>query len=246
MAYQNATVLLYCSYWAARSAIEDYGVDPEKVHTIFFGANLDTIPSREMVLARKKSERCRLLFMGLGWERKGGAIAFETLLELEKLGIQAELIVCGCTPPKGVAHERMRVIPFLDKNDERQSKEIENLYAMSDFLLVPTRCDAYGHVFCEASAFGLPSITTNTGGVPEVIRNGENGYVLAESAGGSEYLEVIAEVYQDDQRYTALVQSSRAAFESRLNWDAWGSAVKQVLQDIIDRTQLNRKDGGEK
>src|SRR5207247_2623044 len=131
MAYQNAMVLLYSSSWAARSAIEDYGVDPQKVHTIFYGANLDTIPSRERVLARKKSERCRLLFVGVGWERKGGAIAFETLLELEKRGIQAELIVCGCTPPIGVAHERMRVIPFLDKNDERQSKEIERLYMMS-------------------------------------------------------------------------------------------------------------------
>jgi len=245
MAYQNARTMLYSSYWAARSASEDYGIDPQKVQTIFFGANLDTIPSREMALSRKKSERCRLLFMGLGWERKGGAIALETLLELEKLGIQAELIVCGCTPPKGMAYERMRVIPFLDKNDERQSKELENLYAMSDFLLVPTRCDAFGHVFCEASAFGLPSITTNTGGVPEVIRNGENGYVLPYSARGSEYAQMIAEIYRDDQRYTALVQSSRAAFESRLNWDVWGSAVMQVLQDIIERTPLTRQVGGE-
>lgn len=237
-AYRNATMLLYCSDWAARSAIEDYRVDQQKVHTIFFGANLDRTPSREIALAKKKSERCSLLFMGLGWERKGGAIAFETLLELEKLGIQAELIVCGCTPPKGVAHERMRVIPFLDKNDEQQSKEIENLYAMSDFLLVPTRCDAYGHVFCEASAFGLPSITTSTGGVPEVIRNGENGYVLPYSARGSEYAQIIAEIYQDDQRYTTLVESSRAAFEDRLNWDVWASDVKQVLQNIIERTPL--------
>ena len=108
----------------------------------------------------------------------------------------------------------------------------------SDFLLVPTRCDAYGHVFCEASAFGLPSITTSTGGVPEVVRNGENGYVLPYSARGSEYAQIIAEIYQDDQRYTALVESSRAAFESRLNWDVWGSDVKQVLQNIIDRTPL--------
>jgi surfactin synthase thioesterase subunit len=37
--------------------------------------------------------------MGVSWERKGGAIAFETLLELEKMGIQAELIVSGCTFP---------------------------------------------------------------------------------------------------------------------------------------------------
>ncbi len=238
MAYQNSEALLYCTHWAAHSAIEDYGVDPHKVHTIYFGANLDTIPSREMVLAKRKSECCRLLLIGLGWERKGGTIAFETLLELEKLGIRAELIVCGCTPPKGVAHERMRVIPFLDKNDERQSKQLEKLYAMSDFLLVPTRCEAYGHVFCEASAFGLPSITTNTGGVPEAVRNGENGYVLPYSARGSAYAQIIAEIYRDDQRYTALVESSRDAFESRMNWDVWSTNVMQVLQNVTARTPL--------
>ena len=82
-------------------------------------------------------------------------------------------------------------------------------------------------------------------GVPEVVRNGENGYVLPYSARGYEYARIIAEIYQDDQRYTALVESSRAAFESRTNWDVWGSAVKQVLQDIINRTPLNRKVGGE-
>src|SRR6266571_4408125 len=110
IAYQNATALLFSSYWAARSAVEDYGVDQQKVHTIFWGANLETIPSREMVLAKKKSERCRLLFMGVSWELKGGEIAFETLLKLEEMGIEAELIVCGTTPPSEFAHERMVVI----------------------------------------------------------------------------------------------------------------------------------------
>ncbi len=69
--------------------------------------------------------------------------------------------------------------------------------------------------------------------------------MLPYSARGSEYARIIAEIYQDDQRYTALVQSSRAAFESRMNWDVWGSAVKQVLQNIIGGTPSNRKVGGE-
>src|SRR6266704_5953187 len=191
MLYQNATALLFSSNWAARSALEDYGVDQQKVHTIFFGANLDTIPSREMVLAKKKSERCRLLFMGVGWERKGGEIAFETLLKLEEMGIVADLIICGTTPPREFAHERMVVIPFLDKNNERQSKEIEKLYMMSDFLLLPTRADRTPFVFNEANAFGLPVITADTGGVPDVVRDGENGYVLPYNARGSEYARII-------------------------------------------------------
>ncbi len=233
LALKKASAVIYSSAWAARSAIEDYGADPKKIHVVPFGANIDEPPLREVVLAREKSERCRLLFLGVDWIRKGGDIAFETLLNLEELGVRAELVVCGCTPPQGVAHERMKVIPFLDKNDERQRKELEQLLMSADFLLVPTRADCTPIVFCEASAFGLPVITTNTGGVPEIVRDGENGFLLPYEARGDAYAEVIARVYHDDERYAQLVRASRAAFEERLNWDTWGVAIKHILADVL-------------
>jgi len=233
LALKKASAVIYSSAWAARSAVEDYGADSAKVHVIPFGANLDEIPPREVALARKLSDRCRLLFLGVEWARKGGDIAFETLLKLEELGIAAELTVCGCTPPKAFAHERMKVIPFLDKNDERQRRELEQLFMLSDFLLLPTRADAYGLVFCEANAFGLPVITTSTGGVPEVVRDGENGFLLPYDARGAAYAEVIAMVYRDATRYAELVRASRTAFESRLNWDAWGVTINHILTDLL-------------
>ncbi len=236
LALKKASAVIYSSTWAAHSAIGEYGADPAKVHVVPFGANLDEPPPREVVLARKKSERCRLLFLGVEWVRKGGVIAFETLLKLEEMGIQAELIVCGCTPPEKIAHERMKVIPFLDKNDEIQRQELEKLFMSADFLLVPTRAEAYGLVFCEASAFGLPVIATNTGGVSEIVREGENGFLLPYEARGDAYAEVIARVYHDDQRYAELVRASRAAFEERLNWDAWGVAVKHILAKLLGVT----------
>lgn len=223
---------IYSSHWAAHSALEDYGADPAKIYVVPFGANLDEVPSREMVLARKKSGQCRLLFLGVNWTRKGGDIAFETLLKLEERGIQAELVICGCTPPQEVVHERVKVIPFLDKNDKQQHKELEHLLMTADFMLMPTRVDCTPMSFCEASAFGLPVITTDTGGVPEVVKEGENGYLLPLEARGDAYAEVIASVYHDDERYAELVKSSRAAFEERLNWDAWGHAVKRILDDV--------------
>jgi hypothetical protein len=43
---------------------------------------------------------------------------------------------------------------------------------------------------------------------------------------------VIARLYRDEQRYVQLARTSRAAFESRLNWDAWGVAVKHILAEL--------------
>src|SRR5436190_335365 len=83
-----------------------------------------------------------------------------------------------------------------------QRRQLEKLFETSDFLLLPTRSECYGMVFCEASAYGLPSITTDTGGISGAVKDGENGFMLPLSARGQEYAEAIAKVYLDDQLYS--------------------------------------------
>ena len=231
----KAKALIYSSSWAAQSAIDDYHVDPAKVHVVSMGANFDDPLAKEVILQKRKSSSCKLLFVGVDWHRKGGEIAFETLLALEEMGIMAELIICGCTPPKQFVHERMQVIPFLDKHDPEQYNRLVKLYLETDFLLLPTRYDCTPIVFCEANAYGLPVVTTQTGGVSDVIRDGENGFLLPLAARGDEYARVIAAVYQDDVRYTRLVRTSRAAYDERLNWDAWGKAMNTILSEVINQ-----------
>jgi glycosyltransferase involved in cell wall biosynthesis len=233
-----AAGLIYSSSWAAQSAIDDYHTDSAKVHVVPMGANFDNPPAKEVILQKRKSSVCKLLFVGVDWQRKGGEIAFETLLALEKMGIMAELIICGCTPPKESTHERMQVIPFLDKHDPEQYNRLVQLYLEADFLLLPTRYDCTPIVFCEANAYGLPVITTQTGGVSEMIRDGENGFVLPLAARGDEYAKVIASAYQDDEGYTRLVYTSRAAYEERLNWDAWGKTMNTILSEIIAQPRM--------
>lgn len=238
---KRASLALYPSEWGSRSARENYHVAPEKVYTVPYGTNIENPPPIEVVQRRKKSDRCKLFFIGVDWERKGGAIAFETLLKLEELGIQAELTICGCVPPSQFTHERLRVIPFLDKKIESQRKEMESLFETSDFLFLPTRGEAYGMVFCEASSFGLPSMTTNTGGVSGAVTEGVNGFMLPLEAGGAEYAALIARVYRDDRLYADLVRSSRAAFEEKLNWDAWGKTVTGLIHEMVEsRTSRHR------
>ncbi|GAC1357334.1 MAG: hypothetical protein NVSMB44_02790 [Ktedonobacteraceae bacterium] len=231
----RADIVIYATEWAAKAAVEKYNADNNKIYVIPFGANLENVPPKEEIFMKKPSNKCKLLFIGASWERKGGDIALETLIALEKLEIQAELIICGCIPPRGITHPRMKIIPYLDKNNETQRKELEQLYMQSDFFLLPTRNECFGIAMCEANAFGLPVITTETGGVPEVVRDGENGFTLAYNARGNIYAEVIARIYRDNEYYDHLVKMSRFAYEDRLNWDTWGRATRDVLITMLAR-----------
>ncbi|QBD83252.1 glycosyltransferase [Ktedonosporobacter rubrisoli] len=234
MALTKASAVIASSPWAAHSIIEDYAIDKQKVHVLPFGANFTYPPEAAMVQERQRSSRCKLLFIGANWEHKGGSIAFETLLHLEEMGIEAELIVCGCRPPGGLSHKHMRVIPFLDKNDRKQNEELKGLYLSSDFLILPTRNDCTPIVCCEAAAFGLPVIIADTGGVSGVVIDGENGCILPYTARGDKYAAIIASLYRDQARYAQLVRSSRAMFETKLNWDAWGVAAKKIVMQLLD------------
>jgi glycosyltransferase involved in cell wall biosynthesis len=237
LAITRSSLALYSSQWAADSAINDYHADRRKVHVIPFGANLDEedIPPKETIMKKRKSNICRMLFLGVDWKRKGGEIAFEAFLELERLGISATMTVCGCVPPRGFSHERMRVIPFLDKNDRKERKELLKLFLESDFLILPTRSEAYGLVFCEGNAFGLPAITTRTGGVSGIVREGENGFMLPAEARGEQYAKLIANIFSNDHLYYQLVKRSRVEFDRRLNWDAWGKSVGRLVKTMVSK-----------
>ncbi|MCC3155322.1 glycosyltransferase family 4 protein [Hymenobacter sp. BT770] len=230
LAINKSSLLVYSSKWAAESAIHDFGASMENVVVLPFGANLPTVLPREVVLKHQKGTVCNLLFVGVDWERKGGEIAFETLVELNESGVDARLTICGTAPPVGFKHEKLTVIPFLDKNDTKQLAQLTQLYLDADFFLLPTRAECAAIAFCEASAFGVPSFTTDTGGIADFVEDDVNGYRLSLAARGSDFALAINRVFENQEVYNRLRISSRQLFEQRLNWDVWGKEMKLILE----------------
>lgn len=237
LAIDRADLLIYSSHWAANSAIHDFGAPAAKVAVLPFGANFPVVLSREEVVRPRlpQGNRCKLLFVGVEWVRKGGAIAFDTLVQLRKNGVAAELTICGCVPPTGFEHPNLTIIPFLDKNNPEQLARMVQLYREADFFLLPTRAECAAVAFCEASSFGVPSFTTDTGGIADFVENGINGYRLALSANGADFAEAIERVLNNPTLYQQLRVSARDLYEQKLNWDAWGRAAKQLFDARFSR-----------
>lgn len=233
MAISRADLILYSSQWAARSAIDDYGAAPGKVHVVPFGANLDDPPTTEQAVRERPAESCRLLFVGTDWQRKGGDIALEVHTALRKMGCPSTLTICGCTPPVSVLPEGVTVVGRLDKNDPKQRRCLYDLYLSHHLFLFPTRADCSPRVVCEANAFGLPALVTDTGGVAELVHSGRTGLVFESKEEPEVYAQKIVELYSDHSAYTEMVRASRLEFETRLNWDVWGRSVKRMLRRLL-------------
>ncbi len=230
--FENAAHCMLASEWTKQSAINDYNIPDNKITVAPLGANLDHIPSAAEI-KKEKNKTCKLLFIGVEWERKGGQIALDTFYALKKMGVSVQLTIIGCVPPVQISDADITVIPFIDKHKEES--RLYNIIRDSDFLLLPTRAECAGVVFCEASAYGVPSITTNTGGVSTYVQDGINGFILPLSAGADRYAAKIRELFTDDESYQQLCISSRKKYEADLNWDKWGMSFKNIADKILTK-----------
>ncbi len=226
---------LYPSDWAARSAIEDYGTDPAKVHVVPFGANI-TPPDPDQVEARiagRSPQRLRLLFIGRDWVRKGGGIVLAAGEILRRRGLDLQLDLVGIAappvplPPFAVNHG------LLNKRVPAQAAMLERLLAEAHFLFVPSRAEAYGMVFCEAAAHGVPSVATRAGGIPAIVRHGETGICLDPACGPDDYADAIERSFTAWPDYLALARRSADAYRTRLNWDSFTLRLLEIAAAAI-------------
>ncbi|MGF1496304.1 MAG: glycosyltransferase family 4 protein [Elainellaceae cyanobacterium] len=230
-AIARAKRIVYSSDWAAQSAIADYGADSQKIVVVDYGANLEEIPAASAIYSRCQNTTCKLLFIGKEWERKGGEIAFKVLLALLDKGVDAELCMIGCVTPAHIRHPKLKTIAFLNKDIPQERQKLCDIFLDANFFVFPTQADCSPIVTCEANAFGLPIVSTDVGGLPSIMRHGQNGFMLSRTAPPDDYADVIAYSFCDKQRYRQLVTSAREEYDTRLNWDTWGEKVHRTLAE---------------
>ena len=234
-ALDRCALAIYSSAWAAETAIEHYGARPEKVRVVPFGANLESTPTADTIdgiVASRPDDRCRLLFIGVEWRRKGGDVAVEVARLLNDAGLDTTLTISG--PPSGTVPNLpfVRDLGFVSKNSPSGRRRIEAALAESHFLILPSRADCTPVVLCEANAFGVPCLTTNVGGIPTIVRDGENGQTFAVEAAPDDYCSYILDVFSDGDRYRCLAMSSFREYRLRLNWTNSGNIVKRLLEEV--------------
>ena len=236
-ALERCRLAIYSSDWAAQSAIENYGAEPEKVKVVPFGANIDSELDSGLVkeaISAKKADVCKLLFLGVEWHRKGGNIAYQVTKLLNQAGINAELTIVGCQPEvEEPLPEFVKILGFISKSTAEGKQKLRQLILESHFLILPSLADCTPMVFAEANSLGVPCLGTKIGGIPSIIQDDENGKLFALGDAPGKYCTYIQELFTNYSRYQKLAYSSYQAYESRLNWRVAGSKVKSFLAEII-------------
>lgn len=92
--------------------------------------------------------------------------------------IKSKLILIGDGPEKAKAKAMCREKGIIDQVlFLGNSSEIDKILCFSDLFLLPSEKESFGLAALEAMASGVPVISTNTGGLPEVNEHGVSGYL---------------------------------------------------------------------
>lgn len=237
-ALRNCRIAVFASTWAMEGARPF--TDDSKLRLLPFGSSLPVYHTAEDIAksaAEKRAtrkRRCELLFVGVNWERKGGAIAVETARLLNEAGIETSLRVVG-SQPAGKIPGFVEVIGFINKSSEAGRQRIVDLFRSADFFILPTKAEAAGIVFAEASSYGLPCVTYATGGVTDYVRNGVSGVCIEPAGPATRFAAEIEKMLESTAEYQGYATRAFQEYKNRLNWE---SSVRQLVEYCSQCTHL--------
>ncbi|HEV3404655.1 MAG TPA: glycosyltransferase family 4 protein [Gaiellaceae bacterium] len=126
------------------------------------------LPSREELRARHGFEGPTLVFSGRLVPQKD----LGTLLAAAERVPEATLLVAGDGAERALLDGRARALGALPRG------QVLELLRAADLAVLSSRWENFPHALVEALAVGTPVVATAVGGVPEIVRDGENGLLV--------------------------------------------------------------------
>lgn len=224
--YAAARHLFTFSEATRMSLVDDYGIDPANVTVTGAGVNFPQLPVLPQTGRPRREGPPTVLFIGNDFVRKGGMVLLAAFRLVRAVIPEAKLQLVGANP-------RVRPQPGVEVlgriNDRAR---IVALYTEAAVFVVPSIFDPYPLVALEAMAFGLPVITTNQMGTPEMITNDATGR-LVEPGNVNALAAALLQVLLEPESATRLGAAARRDVELRFTWDAVVDRMAPVLERLL-------------
>ncbi|MEP7247186.1 MAG: glycosyltransferase family 4 protein, partial [Gammaproteobacteria bacterium] len=199
-----------------RSMVEDYGIPEQRITVVGSGPNLDVDIERDDVAKDERGKN--VLFVGLEPERKGLPAlkkAFAKVLEahpdavLHVVGVEAE-------NETGIVHY-----------GEVRGEALKQRFYQAQIFAMPSLREPFGVVFVEAMWAKAVCVGTNIGAIPELIDDGETGFVVEPNDSDALAARIIA-LFDQPEMMKGFAE--RAYAQAKQKW-SWEHVLTKILAD---------------
>lgn len=210
-----------------RNTLCEAGIPTARIHVLPYGTDIQRF-SPAPGGNRWRSGPLRLLFVGTAGQRKGINYLLNALDGLP--AGKVELTVCGRVEESALLRDRRRSIRVRGFVSD---KELVDVYRTAHVFVLPSLAEGFGHVLLEAMACGLPIIGTTHTAAPDLIADGQEGFVV--EPGDPVALANRIEYFLENPSH---VQSMGEAARHRAEYFSWSrfrTGVAGIITGLANR-----------
>jgi len=221
--------------------LREYPIDPDRVAVIHPGVEKADFPQENRGDIRQTVRRELgidaaepvIVFASMNFEIKGLDDILFTLARLKTQNCEFKLIVAGKGNIK--KYEKMAKKAQISEQviftGQLSKDKLNRLYQASDLYMMLSKFDTFGMVVLEAMAAGLPVIISSNVGAKDLVREGENGFVIDHPSDYAYTAERLKLLLDKNIRR----KMSAAAFQtaSQNSWDTVADKYQAIYSEIL-------------
>ena len=180
-----------------------------------------------------KKNKKMVIFVGRIVRTKGIDILLRAVAQLERNDYQ--LIIIGPVGDKDYYGELQSYV-FQNNLKEKvvfmqiSRSEVLKAFHACDVLVLPTRGEVFGIVLAEAMACSKIVVGTNVGGLPDLIKNNENGF-LFELENSNELAQILKNILDNQGDLNKIRNNARQTIEQNYNWETNAAMIDKIYQE---------------
>jgi glycosyltransferase involved in cell wall biosynthesis len=228
--FRRAFAIVSTSHWAERELRRMYPDCRAPIHVMPNPVPLDVFERAWPDTRRQRANpRVQFLFMGGDFPRKGGYELLEAWVD-GGFARHADLTIVtdwriGRDVPPGV---------FVLRRIRGRTPEWMHVWHSADVFVMPTRNEAFGLVYQEAAAAGLPAIGSWLNAVPEIIVDGETG-LLAQPGNRAQLMAAMEAMIASPDRRHRMGRAARQKIEVDADPGAHERKIVALITQAADR-----------
>lgn len=221
---------------------EDVSPYVEKERCYFVSNGIDD-PAGDSRTSRESSdEAVHFVFLSHMVAEKGVIVLLDALAELKKRGIRYRATFAGgrMSEECKAAFDSYRASDKIDDSVRYvgpvYGDDKDVLFAEADVFIFPSLYDSFGIVLVEAMAYSLPVVSTWQGGIPDVVDDGETGFLVEknDSIALADKMELLA---ADENLRTEMGRKGRKKFEKQYTSERFEQNILQTLKLCMENSR---------
>lgn len=176
-AYNKFDLLISNTDYVKERLKDFYDLENKIIETVYIAAPLGEIENLE----ENRNPSNIISFVGGNFQRKGLLQLIKAVKKLRDNGTFLKIVVAGKDKNQSLIEKWIQDNRFeglVEFKGHLKREEVVNLLKISDVFALPSITEAFGLVYLEAMAYGVPVIGSWEGGTKELIKDGVNGYLV--------------------------------------------------------------------